>query len=133
MPVSYGQSLLYSLQKEGLDIWSFKFSQGEVLEAPFQSKTCLNFLIRKLVKIPVAKPYPDSLELNLQEKGLESNVFNSDCFTLEKIGKQHPGPVMEAKYVMYSIGLMGHDPFLHHSVLGGSIISYNSLHLVEDC
>lgn len=50
--------------------------------------------------------------------------------TLEKIDKMGPGPVIEAKNVMYIIGLMGHDQFLDQSLCPREEASYGiTLHL----
>lgn len=66
--------------------------------------------------MPVAEPYPDSLDLSLWEKGLERNTFNSDCLASGKMGTQHPGAVTEVWDVMYITGLIGHER--GYSVLG---------------
>lgn len=65
--------------------------------------------------MPVAEPYPDSLNLNLWEKGLERNTFNGDCLASGKFGK-YPGLVTETRDVICITGLIGHE--CGYSVLG---------------
>lgn len=55
--------------------------------------------------MPVAELHSDSLHLNLWEKGLERNTFNSNCLASGKIGKC-PGAVTEARDVMSITGLL---------------------------